>query len=634
MTLSGAVALPAHAVTPTVRLAAPVAAWHAASTQWDGSNSSVHLAADVTGLTAAELAVVSVRFAAKLIGGTRSDLAVDGTAPFSTEWSAAPGTYDLIAEVLDNAGRVTATTTTPGVTVSATASSVHVASTSEGGLLGWYRAAGGATGNVAVSGTRSANGPRVDVSVGPSWNAAAVGSQSWTVAAPVNPAAPPTGDTPGTTTPTWLTAAAVNASGTQASDEAIPVSLYLQRLTGAAAPTSVTGARNADIPVPVVVTDEFGRPIVGLPVTGTATGTATGGATVVTGATTDATGTALLTVRSTVTGASTLTLSTRYGAAFDPTVDRRLTTTLSTYAAIPTSLVLSSASGGTVLAPASYNTNVVTATVRDQNGNLLAGATVNARETVTRTSTGSVTSRSWSSGAGLASTTDAQGRLTLAHDPAVGSAGTDVYDLYLELDGIAGRSASDLGAAALPLRWATSSLLIDPCIVSACATQQQTGAIGTYTVREAVGTAASAGRTLALAVTSGSGASFAAAQPGATTRTSATTATCTTDGSGACAFALVDNVAETAVVRVTDTGPGAGSGATAATLTVSVRAHSVALHHVVTVGTSVIDPLGAPSGSAPPPPPAAPWSTARPSATSATSRSPTRMWRSPSTTGS
>ncbi|MDQ1701567.1 MAG: hypothetical protein QOF57_819, partial [Frankiaceae bacterium] len=261
LTLSGAVALPAHAATPTVRLAAPVASWHVASTQPDGTNSSVHLAADVTGLTAAELAVVSVRFAAKPTSGVRANLAVDSSAPFSTEWSPAPGTYDITAEVLDNAGTVTATTTTTGVTVSASASSVHIGSTAQGGLLGWYRASGAVTGYVAVGGTRSVNGPRVDVSLGTSWNASAVGtapaasgSQSWVLAAPVNPASPPTGDTAGTTIATWVTAAAVDAGGT-ASDEAIPVSLYLQRITAATAPTSISGAKNADLAVPVVVTD-------------------------------------------------------------------------------------------------------------------------------------------------------------------------------------------------------------------------------------------------------------------------------------------------------------------------------------------------------------------------------------------
>ena len=151
LTLSGAVAAPAHAATPVIRLASPVASWHAASTQSDGANSTVHLAADVTGLTAAELAAISVRFSAKPSGGVRNTIAADATAPFSIEWAPAPGTYDITAEVLDNTSAVTATTTTTGVTVSATNAAVHIGSPAEGGLLGWYRASGATAGNVSVS---------------------------------------------------------------------------------------------------------------------------------------------------------------------------------------------------------------------------------------------------------------------------------------------------------------------------------------------------------------------------------------------------------------------------------------------------------------------------------------------------
>jgi hypothetical protein len=130
---------------------------------------------------------------------------------------------------------------------------------------------------------------------------------------------------------------------------------------------------------------------------------------VVTGAITDATGTASVTVSNATASSSTVTLSTRYGASYDPTIDRQVTTTLSTYTGIPTSLVLSSAPAGPLLSPASYSAAVVTATLRDQFGTLLAGTAVNAQETVTRTTAGVVTTKVWASGTGLLGTTNAQG---------------------------------------------------------------------------------------------------------------------------------------------------------------------------------------------------------------------------------
>ncbi|MCU1677036.1 MAG: hypothetical protein JWM93_1794 [Frankiales bacterium] len=601
LVLSAAVAAQAHAAaTPVIRLAGPVAGWHVASTQGDGANASVHLAADVTGLTAAELAAVSVRFAAKPSAGVRANIATDASAPYSVEWAPTAGTYDITAEVLDNAGTVTASTTTTGVTVSSSASSVHIGQPADGGLLGWYKASGASTGYVAVSGTRSTSGPRVDVSLGTAWNAAALGTaaalagnQSWSLAAPFNPPTAPTGDTVTTTVPTWVTAAALDGSVT-ASDEAVPVSLYLQRVNAATTPTTVNGAKNADLPIAVTVTDQFGRPIVGLPVTGTGTG----GTTTVTGASTDERGVAHLTASNTAAGTSTLTLSTKFGAAYDATADRQATTTLTTYTAVPTTLVLASAPIGPVLPAASYNSMVVTATLRDQHGNLLAGAAVNAKETVTRTTNGATTSKVWATGTGLAPTTDSQGRITLSHDTAVNGSGTDIFDLYLEQDGVAGRTSGDLRASSLSVQWATSLLTVDPCTVSACAGQLQVGTARTYTVREALGGVPSVGRALTLSVASGSGASFTAAQPGGTARTSATSATCTTNGSGACAFSVTGSVVQQAVVSISDTGPSGASGAAAATLTLSVRARPVAFTNVSSLSTTVIDPLGAATGSA------------------------------------
>jgi hypothetical protein len=588
----------AHAVTPTVRLAAPVVSWHSASTQYDGANSTVHLAADVTGLTAGELATVSVRFSAIPSGGVRTTIATDSTAPFSTEWAPSPGTYSVTAETLDSTGAVTATATTSGVTVSATASSVHVTAPGEGSLLGWYRPSGASAGFVSVAGSRSSNAPRVDVSLGTTWNAAAVGTSAaggtatWALAAPFAPATAPTGDTAGTTVDTWLTAAAVEGGAT-VSDEAIPVTLYLQRITAATGASSLSGAKNTDVPIAVTVTDQRGRPIVGLPVTGTATG----GTTTVTGASTDANGVAQVTARNTAAGTSTVTLQTRYGAAYDATVDRTVTTTLSTYTAVPTSLALASAPAGPVLAATAFDAAAVTATLRDQYGNPMPATAVNAKETVTRTTNGATSVTNYGSGSGLASTTDAQGRLTLARTTSVNASGTDVYDAYLELDGVTGRSAGDIGAPSLTLQWATRLITVDPCTASGCVGQQQVGATTTYTVREALGATPSTGRTLALTIT-GVGASFPTTQPGTTTRTSATAATCVTDNSGACSFALVDATAETTTVSVADTGPSGTSGAPAAALTVSVRARSVALTAVAAATTTVLDPLGPPAGTA------------------------------------
>ncbi|MGZ4684769.1 Ig-like domain-containing protein, partial [Oryzihumus sp.] len=114
-----------------------------ASVKHDGTNSTVHIGAAVTGKD--DLA--GVKFYYQSAGGQLTLINYDTTFPYSADWSAGAGTYTLKADAVTAGGTTLAEDTNPGVVVSDSTSSVHL-TTGDGASIGEFHK------QIVVRGTR------------------------------------------------------------------------------------------------------------------------------------------------------------------------------------------------------------------------------------------------------------------------------------------------------------------------------------------------------------------------------------------------------------------------------------------------------------------------------------------------
>jgi hypothetical protein len=388
----------AYAAAPTITITSQ--STNSASTNNDGTDTTVKISANVVAATAPNAAVASVRFSYTPLAGTPTVIGTDTTAPYSINWTppAGGGTFTLTADAFDSANTTpaSATATKAGVVVTNNASSVHFLTPAEGGQIGVFN------GKIAVSGSRSADFPALSVTSQTRDNTTGVlsaagaatvvpattGGASWSavVASPTCAAvAPATCDS----VITVATTGGVNGN----SDEVTQATQYAQTLTTApqfvVTPASANKPNNGTQDYVATLTDQNGKPVGGVKTTA---GTSGPGTIVTSPTSTDGKGTATYTGTAGATAATTTyTFQTAIGGgAFVAGTDFSRTATLTSYAPVATSATLTATPAKSLYAAQTEYPPVVEFCTVDQNGN---GITATGPQVVaaTRTRTDSTT---------------------------------------------------------------------------------------------------------------------------------------------------------------------------------------------------------------------------------------------------
>jgi hypothetical protein len=518
-------ALPAQAAPGTVTLQDPMAV-PGASYRNDGTNTTVHLYATITQATAGDPQISFVRFTQQMIvptaAPTPTTICDDSTAPYSCEWQpSANGTYTITAEAHEANGTLI-DSSSQTVPVSDISSSVHFTRPTEGGPVGYNPT----TGLINVGGTRSSDFPTITVDADGGTGASAAGTgQQWATDVGSNggtgftnpnggPNSFPTGDT-GTGTRTIQNLRATTSGGaTGDSDEDIPATVYLQKLTTFTVTPTSQSAQPGGTPVRYTVqaNDQKGNPVSGLrfSITKNAgssaalsaddTGTAANGGDYAGPApagdtpntcpnVTDPNGRFRFKASDPAAEQTTFTITSYFAnnggpCTKDPAVDFQVTAILNT--------LQNSASGTVSIVPnlPIYDTvrygqdppgvetdyPVVKVRVNDQNGQPIisgpSGVVYQKVRTYTYCGNG-VTVNATNCGVpanpetttASPGNTDANGDVQLPIDPAVAldSAGSDVYTVYIEKNGTPGFQSGDTAVATVSLKFGPPRIFFRPC---------------------------------------------------------------------------------------------------------------------------------------------------------------------------
>ncbi|MDQ1697507.1 MAG: hypothetical protein QOJ03_2860, partial [Frankiaceae bacterium] len=610
----------------------------------DGTNSAIHLEAELNQATAGDPAATAVRFSYCVDAANDATcdaapviIATDSTSPYATEWappaSIANGTnVEIIYEALT--GSTVLDSETRHFTVDNTNSTVHITSPADGGSIGvWDNSNPSSAGTFIAKGTNSSDNPDVAVTA---FNGAGDVTQdatahTWSAIVPG----------PDITRP-GASEIEATANGTD-SDEEIWANFYTQTLSASgftvtpasqsAALSTVPSATSGDYTVTAL--DQNGSPIAGLDVIINASGTidkTAGSAGSTSGdcdttaelcARTDANGQVKFTDTLTTATTDTITVQTDEDndGSYNSAVDEQRTVTFTAYNATPTTLTTTaqpsqanyapeeytaSNPGDTVTVDSNGNPTGGTGTPRvhthfvDQNGNALTNTVIaNFNYAVDRvlndgTTVGSIAATPCSgTTADVVGSckTDAFGNIYLPHNAADPQGGSDTFRAWIETDGVGGESAGDTKASNLTLSFAGPVMVWEPCQPRPsgwCNTQAPINTAKTYTVDTSVGGTARNGDTITFD-TNGSGI-LTVDQPAGTIRDSDSTAHCVsgTGGApnGACQITVNDPNAESVVITATDTSTGA-----TARLHIQFRSNSLAFRQAENYDVAVVRPV-------------------------------------------
>ena len=630
---------PAFAASASLRIISP--SIDKGSALNDGTDTKVHLASLLTQATGADTPVASVRFSVrKLAPITDADfntvvkVGQASSAPYSTDWAAGNGTYQIISEGLDANGVViSGTVETLGnescngagtfgvrqcVVIDNTKPTVHTTYPVEGTSLGYWNPSGADNNTVVLAATRSAGAGTVSVT----YNGLAATSSLSASASP---------DV--LTGTAALSDAAVLAAGstehplsllvgTPDSDHTTAVALYNQTIGGTPALTAdqtkplavVPPTKSA--PFQETVLDQNGKPVAGAKVQINATNTPVGsapatyenaaGAVVTIGSgqevTTGPDGkTPPLIVDRTDAGKTSLDyiIDANADNVFGGTGDLTRSTSFTTYAVTITSLgPVTVTPAQATYTPGEYNPAVTTVRVFDQNGAVIKSTVVSSKVAyrVTRTLNGAQPTVIQDSTQAPTPTfsTDAKGDVTVPHTPALnpGDVGQDDYLVYIENNNTPGYQPTGTNADVGVTKTVTFSpgkLVAKPCDVTGetfCYAQQTVGQNKTLTFLYTIAGQPAAGRTLTVDATQQNGANGvfpAIGQPTGTTRVNDARATCVTQPDGTCSVTVVSTTATAGNNSYTRFQVSDGSGVYAADF-VYWRNNSVAL-----VSTTVVE---------------------------------------------